>query len=224
MALLFGGAFLLFHFKDSSPEQIVREIKSWAGLRQIRKAPPGIRAKDKPTIVPIAQLVPTVVNRWQEDQFYCHARAHYTARGVVLHKWMDLKGSKQGISDRVYSRMTLCLGFQQASDQQVIDSLRFYDVDDYPQWGTKPGFPHDKMKWTDLIQQICFLKIVADKTVEDRLISSVEPGQVIRISGYLVDLESAEKGNYWWDRTQIADDTADKTPRRLVRVEKFAIE
>jgi len=143
------------------------------------------------------------------------ARARYELTGRVLRK--EIYRMDGGAS---LAPVDLGVGWGAMSDSTVVDQLDFSQSGRFlywraRDWQTFPLSPRDTMTHAAQIHSI-----PANADVEARL-RRLRPGQVVRLSGYLVDVRG--EGGFTWNTSLRRDDSGDGACE-IMWIESIAVE
>jgi hypothetical protein len=167
----------------------------WSNVEIPVTLPPGVRAGNEPQQVNLAQMEDPP-QPWQKDHFWVHPLASYRVQAKVLSKERYRMGTESELAP-----YDLALGWQQLSDQAVVDGIEF------SQGGRWYSFrvPANGMS-PDLIS----LKsanphvIPANDEVLD-VIADVRRGDIVELEGYLVKVTEESTGWSWKSSTTRRD-------------------
>ena len=165
----------------------------WTSERHVR-VPNGIVAPVEPkqTNFDVARSFPA-----KEHTFYVRARYEITAR-VLRKEIYRIDGGAD------LAPVDLGVGWGAMSDTQVVDQLEFSQMGRFLFWKPKDwkSFP---LTVPQLISHAAQIHAVpADASIEHKL-RKLRPGQIIHLSGYLVDVRGP--GGFTWNTSLRRDDT-----------------
>jgi hypothetical protein len=181
----------------------------WTSERPVSR-PPGVLAAAEPVQ---RNLDPPQPFSARGHTFVARARYDITAR--VLRK--EIYRLDGGAS---VAPVDLGVGWGPLSDTRVIDELEFSQMGRFFYWRPRDGstFPIPREM---LVTHAAQMHLVpASDALEDRL-KKLRPGQLVSISGYLVDVRDA--GGFRWSTSMSRTDTGDGACE-LVWVESLAVE
>jgi hypothetical protein len=178
LVVIFGGALLFFHFKDKDKSEIIGEVRSWMGGK--KKYRPGILIEDLPQFGQVGSA-----KSWTKGNYTITPVAKYRVRCRVLQKWVDLKSTEYQRQLGELGRVEAALGWGPASDQDVMDHIVFYWQQGWYSWRLTDNF--EKYPWPKIHANMCYARLIAEPEIEERLVNSVGPGDLIEIDGYLIN-------------------------------------
>jgi hypothetical protein len=167
----------------------------WDNERQVR-VPPGIVAPEDPVQ---ENLDPPLVFAAKRHEFRARARYEITAR-VLRKEPYHVDGGAD------LAPLDLGLGWGAMSDTRVVEQLQFSQMGRFfywrpRDWVTFPLSPVDTITHAAQVHAI-----PADDAVLRRL-RKLRPGQVVTLSGYLVDVRGPD--GFRWSTSLRRDDTGD---------------
>ncbi len=172
--------------------------------------PPGVVAAGTPRQT---LLDPPPVFAAKDHQFVARARYDITAR-VLRKEIYRLDGGAN------LAPVDLGLGWGAMSDSRVVDALEFSQMGRFLFWKPRDwtSFP---LTMPQVIAQAAQVHAVpADSAIERRL-RLLRPGQVVHLTGYLVDIRGAN--GFRWNTSLSRDDTGDGACE-IMWIETLALE
>jgi len=181
----------------------------WSSERYVRQ-PPGVLAPDDPLQT---DLDPSTTFLAKDYAFVTRARYEITAR-VLRKEIYRIDGGA------ALAPVDLGVGWGAMSDTAVIDKLEFSQMGRFLFWKPKDwtSFPLTFPQLNSHAAQIH--AIPADVGVERKL-RRLRPGQVVHLSGYLVDVRGP--GGFAWNTSLRRDDTGDGACE-IMWIERVTIE
>lgn len=167
----------------------------WTSERQVH-VPPGVIAPDVP-MQHALEPAPTFV----ANEHTLTARARYEITARVLRKEIYRVDGGANLAP-----VDLGVGWGPMSDTAVLEQIAFSQMGRFLYWAPKDRrtFPLDMARMIAHAAQIH--AIPADDAVE-RQLRRLRPGQLVRLSGYLVDARGPR--GFLWNTSLRRDDTGD---------------
>lgn len=141
------------------------------------KRPPGVLVVDEPEQTPIANPVP-----WQYKGFKVTPLADFRMEARVLMRERYWLGREASVSP-----IDLSVGWRFMSDQTMIDQLKMYRGYRMMYWRPKTSqwpAPHE-----EITAHVANLHTIPGNDEVDSVLKSIRPGNLIDLSGYLVEVE-----------------------------------
>jgi hypothetical protein len=181
----------------------------WSSERHVH-VPPGIVAPDEPLQT---NLDPPTAFVAKDHTFIARARYDITAR-VLRKEIYRIDGGAN------LAPVDLGLGWGPMSDTRVVEQLEFSQTGRFLYWKPKnwTSFPLSAQQTTLHAAQVH--AIPADARIERKL-RRLRPGQVVHLSGYLVDVRGP--GGFYWNTSLRRDDSGDGACE-LMWIERAAVE
>ena len=183
---------------------------NWWTSERHERLPPGIVAPD----APVQQLLdPPPTFAAKEHVFVARARYDITAR--VLRKGIYRIDGGANLAP-----VDLGLGWGAMSDTAVVDALEFSQMGRFLYWKPKDRTSFPLTPAQTIAQAAQVHAVPADAAIERRL-RGLRPGQVVRLSGYLVDIRGSN--GFLWRTSLSRDDTGDGACE-IMWIESLAVE
>jgi len=183
---------------------------NWWSSERHEHVPPGIVAPDDPVQT---NLDPPTTFSAKDHTFVRRARYEITAR-VLRKEIYRIDGGAD------LAPVDLGVGWGAMSDTQVVDQLEFSQMGRFLFWKPKDwkSFP---LTVPQLISHAAQIHAVpADASIEHKL-RKLRPGQIIHLSGYLVDVRGP--GGFTWNTSLRRDDTG-AGACEIMWIERVALE
>jgi len=165
----------------------------WSSEREVSRAP-GITVAEEPLQGALDQARQT----FEQKGYTFSPRARYEITARVLRKEIYRIDGGAGLAP-----VDLGVGWGPMSDSAVIDRLEFSQMGRFFYW--KPRGDSYPIPRDILITHAAQMHMVPrDKDLERRL-KHIRPGQIVTISGWLVDIRGP--GNFTWNTSLRRDDT-----------------
>jgi len=143
---------------------------------------PGILVAEQPL-----QTAATSLSPWERDEYTIAPLAAFEVRARVLHKRFYHHGRESDLSP-----IDLALGWGAMSDQRVLDQISISQSGRWYEWqSSRLPIPRQEVVSSSANMHM----IPADDEV-DRVLRSVRVGDIVRFTGYLVDVR-AKDGWHW---------------------------
>jgi hypothetical protein len=183
---------------------------NWWSSERHERVPPGILVPD----APVQQLLdPPSTFAAKEHEFEARARYDITAR-VLRKEIYRIDGGAN------LAPVDLGLGWGAMSDTKVVDALLFSQMGRFLYWKPKDWASFPLTAAQTVAQAAQVHAIPADAAIERRL-RSLRPGQVVRLSGYLVDIRGPD--GFRWRTSLSRNDTGDGACE-IMWIESLAID
>lgn len=183
---------------------------NWWSSERHERVPPGIVAPDEPQQT---ELDPPTTFAAKDHTFIARARYEITAR-VLRKEIYRIDGGAD------LAPVDLGLGWGAMSDTRVVEQLEFSQMGRFLYWKPRDwkSFPLSAAQTISHAAQVH--AIPADGNVE-RGLRELRPGQIVHLSGYLVDVRGA--GGFRWNTSLRRDDTGDGACE-IMWIEQLTIE
>jgi len=112
--------------------------------------------------------------------------------------------SKKNYSSGKESKLSpvdLALGWQNMSDQAVIDQISISQSSRWYRWRTSGGYPIPRR---EIETQSANMHMIPANNVVERALKKTKEGQIISLSGYLI---RADENNWYWKSSLTRNDT-----------------
>lgn len=183
---------------------------NWWTSERHERVPPGIVAPDAPA----QQLLdPPPTFAAKEHVFVARARYDITAR-VLRKEIYRIDGGAN------LAPVDLGLGWGAMSDTAVVDALEFSQMGRFLYWKPKDRTSFPLTPAQTIAQAAQVHAVPADAAIE-RGLRGLRPGQVVRLSGYLVDIRGSN--GFLWRTSLSRDDTGDGACE-IMWIESLAVE
>jgi len=183
---------------------------NWWSSERHERVPPGVVAPDEP----VQKMIDPPTRFDAKDHTFIR-RARYEITARVLRKEIYRIDSGANLAP-----VDLGLGWGAMSDTRIIDQLAFSQMGRFLFWEPKDRrtFP---LSMTDITTHAAQVHAIpADDGVEKRL-RKLRPGQVVTLSGYLVDVRRAD--GFSWSTSLRRDDVGDGACE-LMWIERVAVQ
>ena len=183
---------------------------NWWTSERHERVPPGVVAPDAPDqqlLEPPSQFAA------KEHEFEARARYDITAR-VLRKEIYRIDGGAN------LAPVDLGLGWGAMSDTTVVEALEFSQMGRFLYWKPKDWASFPLTAAQTVAQAAQVHAIPADAAI-DRGLRSLRPGQVVRLSGYLVDIRGPD--GFLWRTSLSRDDTSDGACE-IMWIESLAIQ
>jgi hypothetical protein len=169
---------------------------AWGGFNAWWHSPittrPGILAPDPPKQT---MLTPRETITFKNAQLEKVARFEFTGR--VLHTQEYWPLLDYGAN---FAPIDIGVGWGRMSDQQVVEKFSFSQTNRFLLWEAS-SYP---IPIPEVIRSATNMHMIPANSQIERDMKSVRPGELIRVSGYLVYLQA---GNYRWNSSLRRDDS-----------------
>ena len=167
---------------------------------------PGVLVSDEPHQRPAVNVAP-----WEKDGYQITPLAEFDACARVLHIKHYSRGRESDLSPE-----DLALGWGAMSDTRVLDQIEITQRDRWYEWHVRTfPIPRRSIETSSANMHI----IPADDPVDD-VLGSLKRGNVIRFSGYLVEV--AAKDGWKW-RSSLTRDDVGQGACEVVWVNKISV-
>ena len=183
---------------------------NWWTSERHERVPPGIVAPHAPRQ---NALDPPPTFAAKEHEFVARARYDITAR-VLRKEIYRIDGGAN------LAPVDLGLGWGAMSDTTVVDALEFSQMGRFLYWKPKDWASFPLTPAQTIAQAAQVHAVPADAAIERKL-RNLRPGQVVPLSGYLVDIRGPN--GFRWNTSLSRDDTGDGACE-IMWIESLAVE